>query len=140
MIQTVRREVRGKPAAEAQQRLEDALRAEGMWLPRLVRRNLARHMADPWWPMKHPLGFWREFLDSRREAMADQTEIEVSNGEMEELVARLEDVPELRSIKRRGSSDDRAVYLVTIDPWSERVARQIEALAAPLTVVVEHES
>lgn len=140
VIQPVRNEVRGQPTAEAQQHLDDALRANGMWLPHLMRRNLARHMADPWWPTKHPVGFWREFLESRREAMADQTEIGVSNEEMEELAARLEDIPELRSIRRRGWPGDSAVYVVTIDPWSARVAGQIEALAAPAKVVVEHES
>lgn len=141
VIQTVRREVRGKPRAEAQRHLEESLRSHGMWLPLSVSRNLARHMADPWWPLRHPLGFWKEFRGARREAMVDQTQIEESNREMEELVARLEDIPELRSVKAPppGSPGDGAVYVVTIDPWSERVVRQIEVLAPPAKVVVERE-
>lgn len=139
VIQAVRREVRGKPVAQAQQHLEESLRSHGMWLPRPVSRNLARHMADPWWPLKHPLGFWQEFREARREAMVDQTEIEESNREMDELVARLEDIPELRSVKAPPRPGDGAVYVVTIDPWSERVVRQIEVLAPPAKVVVQRE-
>lgn len=135
-IEFARRQARGMSTAEAQKCLEDALRARGVSLPESVTAHLARSMADPWWPVKHPVAFWNEFHEARRDHGGDDVHDPMDDPELRWLERRLVKLDQLRGIWAPGPAGANRVYVVTIDPWSERVARRVRALAAPLQVTV----
>lgn len=135
-IDSVRRQARGMSTAEAQKCLGDALRARGVPVSESFTAHLARSMADPWWPLKHPVVLWNEFQEARRDHGRDDVHASTGDPELDWLETRLQKVHQLRRIWAPGSVADDRVFVVTIDPWSERVARRVRGLAAPLQVTV----
>jgi hypothetical protein len=133
-IKSVNRRARGMSTTDAQVCLEDALRARGLHMPDSVTGHIARHLADPWWSVKHPVAAWKEFREMRLE---DSGGVEAITGdpELDELSSRLDKVDQVRGIFGPVGAD--RVYVVTINPWSGRVARRVRALAAPVDVDVQ---
>jgi hypothetical protein len=135
-IKSVGRKARGMSIAEAQKCVSEALGARGLELPDSATREFARSIADPWWPVKHPVAFWKEFQGARREDDVADSDPLLNDPELAWLERRLEKVDQLRSIWAPGPSGGSRVFVVAIDPWSERVARRVRARATPLEVTV----
>ncbi|HLN75806.1 MAG TPA: hypothetical protein VK204_02100 [Nocardioidaceae bacterium] len=76
-MRSVRREVRGLPLDAATERLTRALRERDVYVPPSQLRSLARHLADPWWLLKHPIRGRRELrLDARAGADPESLRLE----------------------------------------------------------------
>lgn len=134
-IADVRNDVRGLPFDIATARLLDAMRHHDVYMPHDVVRRTARHLSDPWWPIRHPFTAWRE----ARPSMAD-TEGENFKAEADELSRRVDmfaDRRELNSLSVQSRRTlDAVTHVVCIDPWSSSMARRIVEVAAPITVDV----
>lgn len=142
VIMSVGPTLRGLPHDAAAARLEAAFRAAGVDIPTSATfvRRIARMHADPWWPIRHPIRARRtsrqEWAQSRELELADRDEDD--DPEFDALTERL----------RHSRVDDhiRSVHwtpvpggvlcVVTIDPWSDKVAKRIRKLALPVEVTV----
>jgi hypothetical protein len=133
-IALVRSEMRGLPDEVAIERLRQALIGEAAYLSPHTLRTVARSLSDPWWPVRHPLRAWR---DAR--TPEPDVEGEILSAEDAALEALFEDVfaHRLSYISRRSRRTFAGVrHQVTIHPWSESIAREIEDAAAPIRVEV----
>jgi hypothetical protein len=132
-IDEVQRDSRGLPVAVVEARLVSALRKRDAFLPIKHVRCLARDMADPWWPVKHPVQAMREVRSHRTSTDPDSTRLEAEADHLEQRFDLVDQVTEMSS--RR--TFDGIVHEVTIDPWSPRLAARIHRLASPIRVVVK---
>jgi hypothetical protein len=135
----VERTARGRPIAEVRDELERRLRERGVQLPpeALQLDDVARAMAEPRWPLKHPVEFLRWTRDRKVAAPPGDEPAEGDDPEWVRL-ERLLDKPRL-NVTGMGKflTSDGWKYVVRIDPWSERRARRIRRICAPVPVTVE---
>jgi hypothetical protein len=138
---------RGRPVDEVRVDLERALRARDVWVPPEVLDRIAQGMADPWWPLRHPVQFLREMRMLRKGSEGDKEDEDPHDATLERISKALEDRwwrPrrgfEVRFIRAHRTFDDWA-YTVAIEPWSERAAKKVRRLCAPTNVtVIEHKA
>lgn len=138
VFREVERTARGRPTAEVRAELERRLHERGVRLPPevLMLDGAARAMAEPMWPLKHPVEFLR--LGRSRKLEAQPSDEFVDDDPEWVRLERLLDGPRLNVTgfgkfwTREGWS-----YVVRIDPWSERRARRIRRICAPLPVNVQ---
>jgi hypothetical protein len=139
-FEEVGRGARGRPVDEVRADLERALRARDAWFPAEELDRVARAMAQPWWPLRHP----GQYLQQMRVARSHS-----SNGSPDEedpILTRIEErLEETKWPPRRGfevtgigsrRTFDGWAYTVAIKPWSEQAAEKVRRLCAPTPVTV----
>jgi hypothetical protein len=138
---------RGRPVDEVRVDLERALRARDVWVPPEVLDRIAQGMAEPWWPLRHPVQCLREMRTLRSGSEGDNEDEDSELATTDRLWEALED---RRWRPRRGfevrfirvhRTFDRWAYTVAIEPWSEPAAETVRRLCAPTNVtVIEHKA
>ena len=135
IFQQVQRSARGKPTAEVRAELERGLRERDIPFPPDALDDAARSMAEPNWPLRHPIEFVRWVRDGKRKTAQVGVLDPDDDPEWARLERLLDDRPEVRGFGKFRTHDGWS-YVVRIDPWSERRARRIRRICAPLPVTV----
>lgn len=136
-VRAVRANRRGKSTAEVTDELESQLAASGRSLPREALAYLAREIAEPHWPLRHPIEFVREIRASRRRRDEDPFGDfgdsfgfdEAGEDGFSELLHQVREKPDVRSA--RFAPDDPEVIEVVLLPWSESSAQRLRDFCLP---------
>jgi hypothetical protein len=137
-LDEVNAHARGRRVDGVRVDLERALRARDVWgVPPEVLDRTARGMAEPWWPLRHPLQFLREMRTLRNGSEGDNEDEDPDDATLDRISEALEVSGwpprrgfEVRTIRARRTFDVWA-YAVAIDPWSELAAEKVRRLCAP---------
>jgi hypothetical protein len=143
----VKAHARVRPVDVVRVDLERALRARDVRVPPEVLDRTARAMAEPWWPLRHPVQFLREMRTLRNGSEGDNEDQDSEDGTTDRLWEALGDRRwrprrdfEVRFIRAHRTFDGWA-HTVAIEPWSERAAEKVRRLCAPTNVtVIEHKA
>jgi hypothetical protein len=143
----VKAHARGRPVDEVLVDLQRALRARDVWVPPEVLDRIAQGMAEPWWPLRHPVQSLREMRTLKNGSERDNEDEDPHEAILERISEALEDRRwwprrgfEFRFIRAHRTFEDWA-YTVAIEPWSERAAEKVRRLCAPTNVtVIEHKA
>jgi hypothetical protein len=130
---------RGRPIAEVENGLVHELRARREFMAPEEINLEARRISDPDWAVKDPQTARRLFAEMRSpESRAAESAF---RGEWERTTERLaEALGSMRRVRKSTISSRRTMvgveFVVRIDPWSPRRARQLQRVAAPAIVLV----
>jgi hypothetical protein len=89
VVDGLRRELRGVPVDVAEQRLIRAFGERDIFVSRRAVRWLAQRVADPWWPLKHPLQTRRQFREWPREPDLESAAAEAEADEVSNRIGRV---------------------------------------------------
>jgi hypothetical protein len=135
----VKAHARGRPVVEVRLDLERALRARDVWVPPAVLDRIARAMAEPWWPLRHPVQFLHEVRTLRSGTEGDNEDEDSYLATTDRLWEALEDRRwrprrgvEVRFIRAHRTFGGWA-HTVAIEPWSERAVEKVRRLCARQT-------
>jgi len=119
--------------------LEARLAAEGGVWPREILMQIARNIAEPSWPLRHPIEFVRgicanrgvgdEGLPEEPDPFEDQP---TDDPEIDALVLFLRGYPGVRAVGYSSSAPD--VVEVVLLPWSEAAADRVRDACSPREV------
>jgi hypothetical protein len=130
---------RGRRVDEVRLDLERALRARDVWVPPEVLDRTAQAMAEPWWPLRHPVQFLREMRTLRNGSESDDEDEDSEVATTDRLSKALEDRRwrprrgvEVRFIRAHRTFGGWA-HTVAIEPWSERAVEKVRRLCARQT-------
>jgi hypothetical protein len=131
-IASVKTDVRGLSQAEAEERSVSALKGNDAFLSMSSVRVIARDLRNPWWARLHPFKAWRQ---TRRVFAEPDPDSDRYEAEAARLGDKLDAFGGIASTSSRRTMDG-VVHVVTINPWSDELARRIREAAAPTTVTV----
>lgn len=131
-VDSVKSDLRGLSQDEAVKRLVSALRRADAFMGMGEVRVLARDLRDPWWARRHPV---RAFRQTRQIFRGPDLEGIRCIAESEKVSRRVGQIKGVRGLESRRTMDG-MVHAVTIDPWSDELARRVREAAAPTAVNV----
>jgi hypothetical protein len=132
VLRRVAREGSGRSEERVRELLRRELEAAGLSMEPPIVDEWVRMVVDPYWPLKHPLRFLRDYIGAHRD---DQAADYQSQGpqplDLEPLATRLLEIHGVVHVRWNSRDSDRFID-VTLDPFSEEMAEQVRQVCAPL--------
>ena len=128
----LRRTHRGRPVDEVLTALRARLGSDAPTWPDAVMLEVARMVANPFWPLRHPIQFMRSYRGGQTETNEQPTVETESDREFQLLSERLRDRVGVRVVGMSSTEPD--TVEVTLEPWSEQSAQVVRGICTPRQV------